>query len=90
MSNSVEYVSLDRFAPARTPFGSEKNGQNPSTIDADDLSDHRLKYVVQRVTNHRLVNGEGITKRRLKLEYKALWYDSDNTWNQLTALLVIS
>ena len=72
MIDGEEYVNLDGLEPAYAQIVLKQPRQSLSTIAADDLNDHRDEVAVQRITNHRLVRGRGITMHRQKYEYKEL------------------
>ena len=72
MDDWEDHINLDKHTSAPALIVSEQSGPSSATIAANDPSDDERGYVVQRVTNHRLVRGRGITKCRPKYECKVL------------------
>ena len=64
----VEYINLDRLAPAPGPIVLDLSGPSSSEIAQDSTSKVDTKHVVQRVIGNRLVREKGVIKRKPRYE----------------------
>ena len=83
VGDRVEFMSLDRLAPAPGPIVVDVPGPSKSNIVPENERTPMNEYVVRRVVAHRLLREKGVNKRNPRYEYKVLWLEGDMTWEPI-------